>query len=64
MGFLDIALMVALVAITGVLLFGVFSMARGGEASRRYSNKMMRWRIALQLVAVLILVMIMASRNG
>ena len=64
MGFLDVALIVALVAIVGVLAFGIFSMARGGKASAKYSNKMMRWRIALQLAAVIILVAIMFTTNG
>lgn len=50
-----VLLVIALVAIVGVLLSGVFVMARGGETSRRYSNRLMRWRVILQALAVLLL---------
>ena len=50
-------LIVGLIALVGVLLLGVFSMARGGEFNAKYSNKMMRLRVILQfaLVAVILL---------
>ena len=41
-GFIVVLLVVAMIATLGVLLVGVFSMARGGEFNRRYSNKLMR----------------------
>lgn len=38
-----------------VLLFGVFSMARGGEFNKKYGNKMMVLRVVLQGGALLLL---------
>jgi len=64
MGFLDILLIVVLIAVVGVLLFGLISMARGGEANRKYSNKMMRWRVLLQFAAVAVIVAILFFRDG
>lgn len=64
MAFLDILLIVVLVAVAGVLVFGIVSMARGGDAARKYSNKMMRWRVALQFVAVAVIIAIMYFREG
>jgi len=46
---------VAIAAVVLVLLLGVFAMARGGEFGRRYSNKFMRARVALQALAILLL---------
>jgi len=49
---LTVLLALALAAVLGVLLLGVYSMGRGGEFNRKYGNLLMRWRIALQVGAV------------
>jgi len=59
-GYLIPLLMLAMLATLGVLLFGVLTMARGGEFNRRNGNRLMRARVILQGVALLILVVIMA----
>ena len=53
---LDIAFFVALAAVFLTLCAGIFSLFRGGEFARSYSNKLMRLRVGLQFAAVLILV--------
>jgi hypothetical protein len=35
-----------------VLFTGIYGLVRGGEFNRKYANLLMRWRIALQAVAV------------
>lgn len=35
-----------------VLAVGVFSMFKGGGFNRRWSNKLMRYRVALQALAI------------
>ena len=52
-------LVLAMVATLGVLLFGVLTMARGGEFNQRYGNKLMRARVILQGVALLLFIIIM-----
>jgi len=44
---------VALAAVTIVLLLGLWNMMRGGSANR--SQKLMRWRVILQFVAIFLL---------
>jgi hypothetical protein len=59
-------LMIALAIVVGILFLGLFSMARGGEFNRKYGNMFMRFRVAAQLVAivlVLILVFLMSRGN-
>jgi len=46
---------IALAAVLVVLGLGIYSLARGGEYARKHSNKLMRWRVGLQFVAVIIL---------
>ncbi len=61
---LTILLFVALAAVIAVMMFGILTMARSGEENRKKSNKMMRWRIALQLVAVVLLAIMVFTRAG
>ncbi len=60
------ALVVAgLLATLGVLFFGLFTMARGGEFNARHSNRIMRWRIIFQALTVLAFVtMLLFTQNA
>ncbi len=60
-GFFVVLLGLALLAVLGVLFAGMFSMARGGEFNRKYGNKLMRWRVALQGLAVLLFALAMLA---
>jgi hypothetical protein len=51
----------AMIAVVGVLMVGVFSMARGGEFNKKYGNKLMQARIALQAVALILFVLAILS---
>ncbi|MFZ1989181.1 MAG: twin transmembrane helix small protein, partial [Alphaproteobacteria bacterium] len=42
-------------AVLAVLIAGLYSMWRGGEFSRKWSNKLMRLRVMLQAVAIVII---------
>lgn len=44
----------AMMATLGVLLFGIFTMLRGGPFHDRNSNKLMRLRIFFQALALLL----------
>lgn len=46
----------ALLMTVAVLLLGLFSMARGGESDARWSNRLMRLRVLMQMVAILLVV--------
>ena len=41
-----------------ILMFGIGSFAKGGEFGKKYSNKLMRWRIIAQAVAVLLIIIL------
>ena len=44
---------VAVVAVTIVLLLGLWNLTRGNNSNR--SQKLMRWRVGLQFLAILII---------
>ena len=53
MSFPDILVIVAVGAVAVVLLFGLINMMRGGSSNT--SQKLMRARVLLQLVAVIVI---------
>ena len=55
MDIVNIALAVALAAVFLTLCVGIYSLFRGGEFGRSYSNKLMRLRVVLQFVAVIVI---------
>ena len=47
---------VLILAVAIVLVLGIGTLFKGGETSKKYSNKLMQLRVILQFVAVLVLV--------
>ena len=64
-GYLAPLLIIAVLATLGILFFGVYTMARGGEFNLKHSNKIMRARVIMQGIALLffVIVMILAGRS-
>ncbi|MBX3487019.1 MAG: twin transmembrane helix small protein [Candidatus Paracaedibacteraceae bacterium] len=58
---LTVLLGIALLSVVGALGFGLVTLLRGGEFSRKYSNEAMRWRVLLQGIALLIFAIILWS---
>ena len=55
MDIFDMLILAALLAVVVTLGLGFYSLYRGGEFARKYSNKFMRFRVALQFVAILLI---------
>ena len=53
--FLILAIVTCLIVLI-ILMFGIGSFAKGGNFGKKYSNKLMRWRIITQAVAVLLII--------
>ena len=45
-----------LISVGIVLVLGIGTLFKGGETSKKYSNKLMQLRVLLQFVAILVLV--------
>ena len=39
-----------------VLILGLYTLFKGGETSKKYSNKLMQLRVLLQFIAIIVLV--------
>ena len=47
---------VLLIVVAVVLLLGIGTLFKGGETSKKYSNKLMQLRVLLQFIAIIVLV--------
>lgn len=53
---------IAMLALLASLLAGLFFMARGGEANRRHSNRLMRLRVGLQGLAIVLFILALVTQ--
>tara|TARA_A100001011_G_scaffold313764_1_gene331700 strand:+ start:879 stop:1079 length:201 start_codon:yes stop_codon:yes gene_type:complete len=44
-------------AVAIVLLMGIYTLFKGGNTSKKYSNKLMQLRVLLQFIAIIVLVL-------
>ena len=54
--FVKILSITLLLAVGIVLILGIGTLFKGGETSKKYSNKLMQLRVLIQFVAILVLV--------
>ena len=54
----------AVLIVAGILLLGIGTFGRGGEFNRKYANKIMRWRIGAQFIAVVLILFYVWVRGG
>ena len=40
-----------------VLIMGIYTLFKGGNTSKKYSNKLMQLRVLLQFIAIIVLVL-------
>ena len=45
-----------LMVVAVVLILGIGTLFKGGETSKKYSNKLMQLRVLLQFIAIIVLV--------
>ena len=64
MSFDQIILMVALLVVAVILSWGVLTMARGGEYNIKNSNRIMRYRIIFQAIALVVILILIWWKRG
>ncbi len=47
---------ILLVVVGVVLILGIGTLFKGGETSKKYSNKLMQLRVLIQFIAIIVLV--------
>ena len=54
--FVKVLSIILLLTVGIVLILGISTLFKGGETSKKYSNKLMQWRVLLQFIAIIVLV--------
>ena len=54
--FVKVLSIILLLTVGIVLILGIGTLFKGGETSKKYSNKLMQWRVLLQFIAIIVLV--------
>lgn len=50
--------------VAAILMVGIGGFAKGGDFNRKHANKLMRWRIGAQAVAVVLILLFVWLRRG
>ena len=51
-----IVVLVSVLAVAGILMFGIGGFAKGGDFNKKHANRVMRWRLYAQAFAVVLIV--------
>jgi hypothetical protein len=54
---------IALVAVFLILCFGIYTLFRGGDFARTWSNRAMRFRVLAQFIAIVILLLALLAKT-
>ena len=54
--FVKILSIMLLLAVGIILILGIGTLFKGGNASKKYSNKLMQLRVLLQFIAIIVLI--------
>ncbi|GHD41467.1 hypothetical protein GCM10017083_05960 [Thalassobaculum fulvum] len=57
-------LFLAMAATVGALVWGIVAMARGGDFNAKWSNRMMRYRVIFQAIALLVFALLLSLTKG
>lgn len=53
----------AMLAVVVILMTGIGGFAKGGEFNRKHGNRMMRWRIIAQAIAIALILFFIWMRS-
>ena len=56
--FVKVSAVILLVSVAVVLILGIGTLFKGGDTSKKYSNKLMQLRVILQFIAIIVLVLL------
>lgn len=63
MNWFSLLIPLSLVIVLAALVFGIYTLFRGGDFGRSWSNKAMRLRVVAQFAAILLLIGAMAYKS-
>lgn len=59
---LNLPILILIIAIVIVLIIGIITLAMGGKYAQKYGNKLMMFRVILQGIIIMILLILFAKK--
>lgn len=60
---LSLVVVVAVLVVLVILMVGVLGFAKGGEFNKKHANRIMRYRVGAQAVAILVILIAVGIRQ-
>jgi hypothetical protein len=54
---------IAIVVVAGILSAGLYTLWVGGDTAKSWSNRLMRWRVLAQFVAIIIIMLVLYATS-
>lgn len=54
---------IAIVVVALILMAGLYTLWVGGDTSRTWSNRLMRWRVLAQFIAIIIIMIVLYATS-
>jgi hypothetical protein len=61
---LFLLVVLAVLIVLGILMFGIGTFGKGGDFNKKHANRIMRWRIGAQFIAVVLILLFVWLRRG
>jgi hypothetical protein len=61
---LNIVVGIAVLVVVAILMVGIGGFARGGDFNRKHANRIMRYRVGAQAVAIIVILIVVAIRQA
>jgi hypothetical protein len=59
----SIVVLIAIVAVALILVAGLYTLWVGGDTAKSWSNRLMRWRVLAQFVAIIIIMIVLYATS-
>ncbi len=59
-----IAVAIAVLIVAGILVAGLYTLFKGGDVSRSWSNRIMRLRVLAQFIAIIVIMTVLYFTRG
>jgi uncharacterized protein HemY len=59
-----IAVAIAVLVVAGILVAGLYTLFKGGDVSRSWSNRIMRLRVLAQFIAIIVIMTVLYFARG
>ena len=58
-----VVVFIAIVVVALILMAGLYTLCVGGDTAKSWSNRLMRWRVLAQFIAIIIIMIVLYATS-